>query len=260
MMTNLWIFCCGMKRSGSTLQFQLTAHLVEQTGQGERLGWAERFEEAVAQSEGIAGWKVYKTHNYSPAMGAMLTRGEAKGVYVYRDLRDVLVSSMHKREAPFERLWSRDVLAEMVENFQHWTSHPNVLVSRYETMMADLPAEVERIAAHLGLPLKAGEAAQIAQDYSVDKQIERIQTANDLLHLPGVKGGGIDKHSQLHKNHISDEQGQVGQWRRHLTPEQVGLIEAKYGDWLVAQGYTLSEPLTWPRRTKLALARLFNRA
>lgn len=259
----MWVFCSGMKRSGSTLQYQLTAHLVEMAGRGKRIGWTETFEAAATSDEAaqVEGWKVYKNHNYSDSMGALLRRGEAKGVYVYRDLRDVFVSFMHKQDAPFERLWARDILAELVENYDGWTQQPNMLVTCYETMMDDLTGEVVRIAAHLGLALSADEAAAVADEYRVDKQLERINAATELLHHPGIKRVGVDKHSLLHENHISEEQGQVGQWKNALTPDQIALIEAKYGDWLLARGYALNNQSESQsdNRMKTTLQRLLRR-
>jgi hypothetical protein len=212
-------------------------------------------------AEQIDGWKVYKNHNYSDSMGALLTSGAAKGVYVYRDLRDVFVSFMHKQDAPFERLWKRDILAELVQNYDDWARQPHMLVTRYETMMADLVGEVKRIAAHLGLTLSADQAQAIADQYSVDKQLERINSATDLMRHAGIKRVGVDKHSLLHENHISEEQGQVDQWKTALTPEQVAQIEAKYGGWLLACGYELSAsaPQSLTHHMKATLQRLLHR-
>ena len=37
----MWIFCCGMERSGSTVQFQISAQLVEDAGLGKRVEWVK---------------------------------------------------------------------------------------------------------------------------------------------------------------------------------------------------------------------------
>jgi hypothetical protein len=227
-----------MKRSGSTLQYQLTAHLVELAQLGQRIGWTERFSDAQAQAVGIKGWKVYKNHNYEAAIGAEMARGAAKGLYVYRDLRDVFVSFMYKQEAPFDRLWKRDILRELIEQYDLWTAHPQVLVSRYETLMEDVAGEVRRIATHLEIPIDAIEADRIAAEYAVDKQIERIENAREVQVVN--EKAIFDKHHLLHENHISEHQGQVGQWRDSLTTEQASLIVARYGDWLQARGYALT--------------------
>ncbi len=235
----MWILCCGMKRSGSTLHYQLAAHLVESAGRGQRVGWTETFADAFDAYNQAPGWKVYKNHNFSPDLAALLAGGQAKGLYVYRDLRDVFVSFMLKQDAPFERLWQRDILREPVEQFALWTAQPGMLVTRYETMMHDVPAEVLRIAAHLQLPLTSAQAAAIAHDYSIDRQKQRIESSRDPVKANGK--AAFDKHSLLHENHISETHGQIGQWRAYLTPHQAGQIEARYGSWLASHGYTLSE-------------------
>lgn len=234
----MWIFCCGMKRSGSTLQYQLTAHLVEAAGLGQRVGWTrpEEFAHLKAAHEGDPGLKVCKVHNYGDALGAEFATGNARGVYIYRDLRDVAVSFMHKQNATFERLWQRDFLREPVAFYDAWTRQPGMLVSQYEVVMADPPQEVARIAAHLDIETGAAECAQIATEYTIDRQLERIGAA-ELA--DGPAGTRFDAHALLHTDHISVNQGQVQQWRDVLTSEQVQLIEARYGDWLVARGYPL---------------------
>ena len=68
----MWIFCGGMPRSGSTLQFQLTAHLVELAGLGMRVDWvrAAEFPKLREKYAARGGWKVLKTHACTPAMQA----------------------------------------------------------------------------------------------------------------------------------------------------------------------------------------------
>ncbi len=234
----MWIVCCGMKRSGSTLQYQLAAHLVEGAGLGARVGWTEKFADAVALTAGTRAWKVYKNHNYSEEIAAQFRAGQAKGIYVYRDVRDVFVSFMHKQDAPFERLWQRDILHELVENDAKWTALPDMLVSRYEEMSQDIAAEVGRIAAHLGIPVSHDEAGAIAGEYNVELQKARTDQFKDPKSLSSKIT--FDPHSLLHDNHISKTQGQVGQWRDYLSQAQVDLIETRYGDWLTSHGYALS--------------------
>ena len=233
----MWIVCCGMKRSGSTLQYQLTSHLVESTGRGVRVGWSEKFTDTLAAHGQVQGWKVYKNHNYAPEIAAEFNAGRAKGIYIYRDLRDVFVSFMHKQDASFERLWQRDILREIVANDEKWMTLPDMLVSRYEVMMQDVPDEVTRIASHLGLHVTPEYAQSVADEYSVERQTERIGSFKDAQVLDHKIA--FDKHSLLHDNHISEAKGQVSQWRTVLTPAQTALIEERYGAWLVAHNYAL---------------------
>lgn len=37
----MWVFCGGMLRSASTLQFQITSRLVTEAGIGQQIGWID---------------------------------------------------------------------------------------------------------------------------------------------------------------------------------------------------------------------------
>src|SRR5512140_348662 len=136
-----------MRRAGSTLQFQLGARLVEEAGRGGRVDWAppQEFPALRARYAEDPGWKVFKNHVCTTAMADELLAGRAIGLYIYRDLRDVMTSAMRKYDRSFEDLWDDGVLRGCLANFERWTRLPRVLVSRYEDVIADPATEVERI-------------------------------------------------------------------------------------------------------------------
>ena len=103
--------------------------------------------------------------------------------------------------------------------------------------MQDVPDAVTRIASHLGLHVTPEDAQSVADEYSVERQTERIGSFKDAQVLDHKIA--FDKHSLLHDNHISEAKGQVSQWRTVLTPAQTALIEERYGAWLVAHNYAL---------------------
>jgi len=237
----MWIFCCGMRRSGSTLQYQITAHLVESAGRGNRVDWVKPgdFPALARQHANVEGWKVFKNHVCTKAMAEEFHRQNALGVYCYRDPRDVVASSLQKWSFSFDGLWQSGVLQQDLENYKKWTRLPGVLVSKYEEMIRDLPAEVSRIAQHLQVPLERDGAEQIAAEYSLTRQRERIElsTQGDNLR-DGFGEDRFDRHSLLHTNHIRS--GAVGGWGEVLSPPEVAVIEHQLGDWLQAHGYELS--------------------
>jgi hypothetical protein len=239
----MWIFCCGMQRSGSTLQFQLTARLVETAGLGRRVEWVRpgRFGQLRNRLAGEPSWKVFKIHVCSPAMAAEFRRDNATGVYTYRDLRDVFVSTMRKYARGFDELFASDFLEGCLEQYRRWTALPRVLTTRYEDMIADVPAEVERIAAHLGITLSADVYRDIAREHSLEQQRERIDEAvkSGDLREGIVKGTFYNPRTNLHTNHIHE--GAVGGWKHVLADAQVERLEAKAGSWLVAHGYALRD-------------------
>ena len=237
----MWIFCCGMRRSGSTLQYQITAHLVESAGRGNRVDWVKpsEFPELARQNANVEGWKVFKNHVCTKAMAEEFHRQNALGVYCYRDPRDVVVSSLQKWNFSFDNLWRSGVLQQDLENYERWTRLPGVLVSRYEDMIRDLAAEVSRIAGHLQIRLDRDTAEQIAAEYSLARQRERIalSTHGDNL-CDGFGQDRFDRHTLLHTNHIRS--GIAGGWRKVLSPQEVAVIEHHLRDWLRAHGYELS--------------------
>jgi len=240
-----------MQRSGSTLQFQIAARLVEEAGLGRRVEWVEplKFPELRAKYADVPGMKVFKNHVCTDAMAAEFDRG-AVGLYSYRDLRDVFVSNMTKYASRFDQFWYAGFLDVTLRNDRRWTGLPRVLVSRYESMVSDLPAEVARIAAHLGIPLDADACLKIADEHSVEKQKRRIErSVEDGALKQGYAGARYDPQSMLHTDHLQG--GRVGGWRERLTEREAALLEGAAADWLQAHGYALSVPA--PRRAAYAL-------
>lgn len=187
----MWVFCGGMVRSGSTLQFQITVRLVEEAGAGKQVEWAKPngFPELQQKYAAYTGYKVFKIHECTDAVISEFHQHNAMGVYVFRDLRDVFVSMMRKESVTFKRLWQAPFLNGCLEQYKKWISLPGVLVSRYEDMMVDLPKEVARIATHLGIQLEPQKYNKIAADYGVERQLERIAAAKESGELqPGARG------------------------------------------------------------------------
>lgn len=237
----MWIFCGGMPRSGSTLQFQLTAHLVERAGLGRRVEWvvADEFPRLRARHGADEGWKVFKTHVCTDEMRAEFEASNARGVYVFRDVRDVVVSRMRKRDETFDHIWESGFLDRILTSFDRWTRIPGVLVSRYDAMVADVAGEVQRIAAHLGIAVDRDECEQVASEYTVPRQLERIRDAQARGALQ--RSGDAycyDPISNLHPGHIVS--GRAGEWRAALAGEEIAMLEDRARRWLAANGYPLA--------------------
>jgi hypothetical protein len=257
----MWIFCGGMPRSGSTLQFQLTAHLVEGAGLGSRVGWVHPEEFPRLRDNGAAagGWKVFKTHTCTPEIRAEFEAGNAKGVYVFRDIRDVLASRMKKAGVAFDDLWGGRFLEQVLTGFDRWTSIDAVLVSRYEEMVADVPGEVGRIAAHLGIAVARDDCERVASEYTVARQRELIRQAEATGRLQRLQGLSVlyDPVSNLHVDHIRS--GRSGEWTTVFTRAEVAMIEDRTKEWLVANKYGLSLSVWQRLMLKLWYARRWRR-
>ena len=233
----MWIFCCGMPRSGSTLQFQITAKLVEDAGLGKRIEWCEHFDFPKIREKYMdySGWKVFKVHIPTDEMLAEFRKQNAMGVYIFRDLRDSMASNIRKKKIESDpdtrkkliKRWSTN----WVQYYNTWAGFSQVLVSKYEQVVSNLAGEVQRIAGHLGIPLKESETIKIGSEFTLNKQRERIEALNK-------DNVSCDPHSLLHMNHIHS--GEIGGWENFLTHEEVLLIEGTATSWLLKNGYPLS--------------------
>ena len=90
-----------MNRGGSTLQYQIVAEIIESNNLGIALGWIGIPDRTTLTTlDNIARrqdkYAVVKCHQYTTEASAYIEAGKAKGVYIYRDLRDVVVSMGHK--------------------------------------------------------------------------------------------------------------------------------------------------------------------
>lgn len=166
-----------------------------------------------------------------------MERGQAKAVYVYRDLRDIAVSIMLKKQVSFEQLLQRGSIRSVLEMDRRWTGMPGKLVSRYEDMIGDITGEAVKIAAYLGLSLPPEFVAEIAAAHTLEQQRRRIESFDFQK-----DGSGCDRHDPvtlLHRNHIFS--GEPMGWRRSLPRLQVACIEHLAHDWLVKHRYPVSQ-------------------
>lgn len=233
----MWVFCAGMKRSGSTLQYQLVADIVERQNIGRRIGYLEprEFTSLCSQHIDTPELLVVKTHAFLPEAEKLCRSEQALVFCVYRDLRDVAVSLSNKNGTTIEEILEKGELHACVSDLRSWTALPGVELMKYEQMIANIPFAVAQVAEHLDVNLSEGQCIEIAKEYSREKQRYRIQELCQSLKARGQESG-YDSNSLLHENHIHS--GAAGQWQQILTTDQVRQIENNFGCWLEEHNYT----------------------
>ena len=233
------VLCAGMIRSGSTLQYQLAAAIVEAAGAGERLAWEPEveLERTLEAIRGDSGLRVVKAHVCSPGLAGW-ARGGAPVLYVHRDLREVAASLMRKFRIGIDELLARRWLDGAIAAYAAWTSMPNVLVRRYGELVGDPAAEAVRI--HDFLALWLGDRRlpepllrEIGRDHDLPRQRQRVA---ELVERHGRAVGAdemlFDPRELLHHDHF----GAAGM-AEGLAPEGRAELSARFRDWLRAAGY-----------------------
>lgn len=234
-MTEL-VLCCGMIRSASTLQYQIVAELVERHVVGERIGFADQqtVSSVLRDAEKVRGFAVIKVHEVMAELDSRMQLGPTRCFYTFRDLRAVALSVMRKWGVPFAQVIGRNGWLETaVRSSLRWLAVPGVCISRYENMLQIMPAEIMKWSGGLDLQISDHEARQLADEFSIVKQKERI----DKVHADKLSDTSsfIDTRSLLHHDHIID--GSVDSWKTELEAWQIRQIERRFGEWQSRHGY-----------------------
>lgn len=231
-----------MPRSGSTVQYQIVSEIIESLCLGMTIGWVNvPTKEFLEYLENVTVRKdkflVIKSHNYSLPIKTLVEIGNAKVVYVYRDLRDVTVSLANKFAKSTDDAISR--LKTHLNNYYSWTGIETIMISRYENIVEDLYSEVLRIANYLEIKINSDLARSISNKLELSQQKQRIKNLEHSSNVIKTSGDDIyDPVSQLHNNHIHS--GKWGQWKDSLSQEQLEFIETWAFSWFVDRGYPLS--------------------
>jgi hypothetical protein len=235
----MFIFCYGMMRSGSTLQFQLVSSLVERAGRGHRLAWHEpdAFPSLAEAHANDDAWRVFKAHWCSDAIRESFETAESVGFGIHRDLRDVMISHAEKYSKPLTPDHCRRFVTQCIDSFRGWSDLPRTMVVRYDDLMVDAKTVIEAMAAHLGLPCTGVAAGELADLHTPAAQRARISQASESGEMLDAWPGGPKMVSGdlLHADHLAD--GRIGKWKQRLTPECLSAIDDVAGSWLAEHGY-----------------------
>ncbi len=228
----MWLLCGGMPRSGSTLQYQLVAGIVELAGVGHRVGWKDPHELDVALKDASPeDMLVVKTHDLTADASRAVLEKRARAFFVYRDIRDAFASSMRKKGQDFDTALSTGRLERLMMLERCWTSLPDVYVARYERMVVDLGGEVRRVADHLGLSVAAEALDDLARRHNADANRQNIRGKQ-------LQASLHDPRTLLHPDHFTSDK-LTGSYLDIFTPEQIAEFEQRAGQWLSEHGYPL---------------------
>lgn len=236
-----WVFCAGMLRSGSTLQYQIAADILESRQCGRRVPYfpEDAFADAFSAHKDDPGLLAYKTHVWTPEKAQVVLAGSGKVLYSFRDLRDVVVSASRKFGLSVEELLANGWIDRAVEDSQRWRELPGTLSSSYDRLVGDIAGESVRIADWLGITISPEFSAILSMRYSIENQRKRLPAPPRMSPAAGGREEAVfDPDSLLHHNHIDD--GATDKWMYRLTIRQVLAIERRYGTWLVENGYPVS--------------------
>lgn len=239
-----FILCCGMRRSASTLQYNIVSNLLEISNNGISLGFYENdvIEDAIKEHLNDKGYVAIKTHLFSPMAYDLYKQNRLKIVFSIRDIRDIFVSSMHKwYNGKFWHTYNPTYNKQLMKDYGDWTQFNNRHQKRYEDIVTDLEREILDIADYLNINIDRKLAIELADKLTfknIKKELRNIDFQKEGVRIPA---GIYDKKTLLHKDHLHS--GKTEQWREELSSYEIATIQREWKSWLIDNNYPIFKTL-----------------
>lgn len=234
----MWIFCCGAKRSGSTLQYNIAARIVELTDTGIRIEHhkPEEFGDLKEQLIHEKKYKVFKSHVLTEEIENEIRSGNAKSLYCFRDIRDVVVSYLNKKWINRNKKEIEKLVENYIVEYDKWMElKEHLFIRKYENFYNNITDEVKAISKYLNIEVEDTIINKIVNELNSDSLKSHIRS--EEFNFTSQGKFVFDKNTLLHENHI---QGVVPhQFEDKLNKNEIVNIEAIAYSWLKQNGYDL---------------------
>ena len=232
-----WIFCGGMLRSGSTLQYNIAAEIVERSSIGRREVWVDDHGAYFANAT-TRGATVFKSHVLSRSLDHLLRTSQSLALISFRDVRDATASWQSKTRTQLSVAEGVRFSEKAIKLFEPWEqlSSKCAFSSKYEDVVADIPAEVKRMAEWLGVVLDQSEIKAIGDFVSIPSMAQTLKNSGpDTLTQSGAHTWNTK--TLVHTDHLNG--GDIGRYKKELSRELTEELTHLHSDWLLSHGYEL---------------------
>ncbi len=230
-----FIFCGGMYRSGSTLQYNIASEIIERLGVGSREKYYP-IHEIYFKNKLNKDLKTFKSHLLSKEIEEQIRNNNAYVLLTYRDIRDVMASWQKKNNFIFEVAdglkWARST----INSFEKWEnlSCKRKLISKYEIFTLDIKQEVNSISEFIGFDIDKKTIDEVADNVMVEKFKKRLENLS-IDQLEVDNNLSWDQKTLIHLDHFQD--GRIGKYKKELSKELQELTTKEFNSWLVDHGY-----------------------
>ncbi|NJO37590.1 MAG: sulfotransferase domain-containing protein [Rhizobiales bacterium] len=248
------IWVAGMPRSGSMWTFNVVRALARGAGyrvlpeevfvtELEAFDYAHREIAANRDPGAVLVLKVHARLDAIPPGNFVITN--------LRDIRDSAFSYMRFMHVDFETALAKGrTQTAIVDHYLRFPERQR-MVLRYEALTSAPADAVARIAERIGVRIHDHAAQAIATTFSrasvkalIEQMSSAVRGAAGSGHPTGGhnllrRGDGVitvmDRSTGFQSGHVSDYRD--GDWRRHLSREQILAMDEAFGDWLARHGY-----------------------
>jgi hypothetical protein len=229
----------GMCASGSTWLFNVMLKLAECLAPGlPREGRFAAGEADVGDLRSARRLLVVKSHETDAPTEALLAEVSGFIAVSIRDPLDVVASMMQYQKRTFEDALNLTMRSAAL--CSRMATDKRTLVLRYEAGFIDDPVTLDRLAVRLGGVLPEVERSRI---FAATRRREIEQYIIGMARKPDVlihreNGDLLDPATHWHSHH-ANRTGEVGRWRRILSPEQAREVQTQLSGWMEANFYPL---------------------
>ena len=231
------IWCLGMYASGSTWLFNAVREVAAEVRPATPAisCYAENLK-MLAPVLTPGGVKIVKTHQLDARAEAFMNSQAGAILLTVRDPRDAVVSLMqHMRHSFFLALATVERSALFC---QRYAADPRSRLLRYESGFIDEPRTFDMLAGICGGELSEDARARLfarSRRGAIEARIARLEELSTTV-SDRRSGDVVDLVTQWHRHHAG-RSGEVGRWRRLLSPDAVLIVEQRMGGWMKALGY-----------------------
>lgn len=180
--------------------------------------------------------KIVKTHQLDAKAEALMNANATTILLTVRDPRDAVVSLMqHMRHSFFLALATVERSALFC---QRYAADPRTQLLAYESGFIDDPRSLDMLAAICGGALTEAARAGLfagSRRGAIEARIARLEELPTTV-ADRRSGDVVDLVTQWHRHHAG-RSGEIGRWRRLLSPDAVAIVEQRMGAWMAALGY-----------------------
>ena len=215
--------CAGMRRSASTLSYQIVNELI-----GDADNVLRRVELVEPHHFHSPAWFTVKTHAFIRDWIPYLDSKLAKVLVTYRDPRDCQLSAIQTRDRRGQTVYANSPIVDSCRATKKWLDLAyDTQGARYEEFKDNIPLLVMRI---IGMTGVQAHVYDVAEKFSWEANLERSQTR-----------GSTDR-DFFFPSHMGD--GEIGKWKDLLDDVQTKTLQDKIGQkWFEQFGY---EWIEWP--------------
>jgi hypothetical protein len=219
----------GMRRSGSTLAFNLVRELITKELENGILrttyadgGAADRFVETARRTSSAF---VLKTHASGPLVDTLIAAGRVGSIYTWRDPRDAIVSHMNFLKSTFTE--AMDMVTTSLFQFeQSWRGY--CLEIPYLELYPLTSTLIYNFANYLDIPCSDELVNRLINQYCLEamrdftRRSANFEDEFDFRYMDRK----ISRTQLWHETHVQNGGNKL--WKQNLTEDQLSILEKSW--------------------------------